>query len=196
MFEAGGIGRGKPEIDPGEAGPFFRRTRICVEQMGDRQARAQHRPMTAIKQKKPAWWIVLQGTGQAPPDPLGRRQAAKAFAFQMQEGNFIERIERPQFRVEFQAVDDGQGLAQPDVLGAQVAMGIDEASFVNPLKQQDRALLGKPALNLGDPFHAALRQREAGVEQHAAVGIQGVPPCDQIMRRLEQDSRRMRVKCL
>ena len=29
------------------------------------------------------------------PDPLGSPQAAETFAFKMQEGNFIERIERP-----------------------------------------------------------------------------------------------------
>ena len=125
-FEACGVGCGKPEIEPGQAGPFLRGSGICIEQMGDRQARPQHCPMTAIEQKKPACSIVIQGTCQIPPDPLGGRQAAEAFAFQMQEGNFIERIERPQFWVEFQAVDDRDGLAQPDVLGTQVAMCIDE----------------------------------------------------------------------
>ena len=122
--------------------------------MGDRQARAQHRPMTAIKQEKPAGGIVIQGTRQMPPDPLGSPQAAEAFAFQMQEGNFIKRIERPQFWIEFQAVDDCHGLAQPDVLGAQVSMGVNVSPRANPFEQQGRAFHGKSALDLCDPLYA------------------------------------------
>ncbi len=162
--------------------------------MGDRQARAQHRPMTAIKQKEPAGGIVIQGARQMPPDPLGGRQAAEAFAFQMQESNFIERIERPQSWGEFQAVDDCDGLAQPNVLGAQVAMCIDEPPPVNPLKQQGGAFYGKPALNLCDPLHSALRKAEAGVEQYAAIGSQRVLPCDKIVLGFKRDARRVRVK--
>src|SRR5271167_4347800 len=48
------IGCGKVEIGAGKAGPFLRRTGICVEQVGNRQAGAQHRTMTAIKKKEPA----------------------------------------------------------------------------------------------------------------------------------------------
>ena len=129
-----------------------------------------------------------------PPDPLGSPQAAEAFAFQMQEGNFIERIERPQFWVEFQAVDDCHGLAQPDVLGAQVAMGVDEPPPVNPFKQQGGAFHGKSALDLGDPLYSALRKAEASVEQHAAVVSKRLLPCDKILFGLKLDSRRMRVK--
>src|ERR1039458_1378597 len=59
-----------------EAGQIVRRSRICIEQMGDRQPRAQHRPMTAVEQKKPAGGIVIQGARQASPDPLGSPQTA------------------------------------------------------------------------------------------------------------------------
>ncbi len=127
--------------------------------MGDRQARAQHRPMTAIEQKKPACSIVIQGARQVLPDPLGSPQTAEAFAFQMQESNFIERIERPQFWVEFQAVDDRHGLAQPDMLGAQVSMGIDEPPPVNPLAQQGGGVAWKSGAG---PGRSAPRSLEGG----------------------------------
>lgn len=63
--------------------------------MGDRQACAQHSSMTAVEQKKPTAGVVIQAARQMPPDPLGRPEAAEAFTFQVQEGDFIERVERP-----------------------------------------------------------------------------------------------------
>ena len=137
--------------------------------MGDRQARAQHRPMTPIEQKKPAGGVVIQGERQMSPDPLGSPEAAETFAFQMQEGDFIERIERPQLWVEFQTVDDRHGFAEPDMFGAKVAMGIDETPRANSLKQQGGASGGKSALDLCDPLHRTMRKAEASVEQHAAI---------------------------
>ncbi len=187
MFEARGIGGGEPEIDAGETGPFLRRSGICIEQMGDRQPRAQHRPMTAVEQKKSAGRIVIQGVRQAPPDPLGCPQTAEAFAFQMQEGDFIERIERPQFWVEFQTVDDRRGLAQPDVLGAKIAVAIDEPPLVNPLKQQGGAFFGKTALYMDDSLHHALRKAEASVEQHAAIVDERLLPRDKILLGFKLD---------
>lgn len=119
--------------------------------MGNRQPCAQHRPMTPIEEKKSTAGVVIQDKGQMLPDPLGSPQPAQPFAFEMQEGNFIERIERPQFWVEFQAIDDRNRLAQPDVLGAKIAMGIDVAPRANPPAQQGGALHGKAVLDLGDP---------------------------------------------
>jgi hypothetical protein len=57
--------------------------------MSDRQARAQHRTMTPIEQEKPAEGVVIQGVRQMSPDPLGRPEAAEAFAFQVQEGDWL-----------------------------------------------------------------------------------------------------------
>ena len=144
--------------------------------MGDRQARTQHRPMTPIEKKKSAAGVVIQDKGQVLPDPLSSPEAAKTFAFKMQEGDFIEGIERPQFWVEFQAVDDCHGLAQPDVLGAKIAMGINEPPSVNSLKQQGGAFCGKAALDLDDSLHRASRKAEAGIEQHAAIVGEGLLP--------------------
>src|ERR1035437_1948402 len=163
--------------------------------MGDRQARAQHRPMAAIKQKKPAGGVVIQCMRQMPPDPLGSPQAAEAFAFQMQESNFIERIERPQFWVEFQTVDDCHGLAQPNMLRAQVSVGIDEPPLANASQQQGRVFHGESALDLRDPLDSALRKAETSIEQDAAVLSKRLLPCDKIVFGLKQDSRRMRVEC-
>ncbi|HEX7565221.1 MAG TPA: hypothetical protein VF396_18525, partial [Bradyrhizobium sp.] len=149
--------------------------------------------MTAVEQKKPAGGIVIQGARQASPDPLGSPQTAEAFAFQMQESDFIERIERPQFWIEFQTVDDCHGLAQPDVLGAKIAMGIDEPPPVNSLKQQDGAFCGKAALNLGDPLHFTLRKTEACVEQDAAIVVNRLLPCNEIEFGCKLNAKRMRV---
>lgn len=195
MFEARGIGCGKVEIDPRKTRPFLGRARTCIEQMGDRQARAQHRPMAAIEQKKPAGGIIIQGVRQMPPDPLGRPQAAEAFAFQMQEGDFIERIKPAELWIEFQTVDDCHGLAQPNMFGPQVPMCIDELPLANPFKQEGGALCGKSALNLCDPLHATLRQAEAAVEQHAAVVDQRPLPADKVMLGINGDARCVRVKC-
>ena len=96
------------------------------------------------------------------PDPLGSPQAAETFAFKMQESDFIKRIERPQFWVEFQAVDDCHGLAQPNVLGAKIAMAIDEPPPVNSLKQQGGMFCGKAALDRDDSLHRGLEEGQSG----------------------------------
>ena len=130
--------------------------------MGDRQARAQHRPMTSIEKKKSAAGVVIQDKGQVLPDPLGSPQAAETFAFKMQEGDFIKRIERPQFWVEFQAVDDCHGLAQPNVLGAKIAMAIDEPPPVNSLKQQGGASLWQSGAGPGRSAPPCLEEGRSG----------------------------------
>jgi hypothetical protein len=39
-------------------------------------------------------------------------------AFDAEKGDFIERVDCPEFRVEFKAVDDPNGIIDPDVLRA------------------------------------------------------------------------------
>src|SRR5512132_4295165 len=162
--------------------------------MSDRQARAQHRTMAPIEQEQPAGGVVIQGVRQMPPDPLRRPEAAEAFAFQVQEGDFIERVERPQLWIEFQTVDDRDGFAEPNMFGAQVPMCVDKTPRANPPKQQGGAPGGKLALHLCDPLHSTMRKAEAAVEQNAAIVSQGSLPSDNIALGTKGDARRVRVE--
>jgi hypothetical protein len=61
------------------------------------------------------------------------------------------------------------------LLGAKIAIGIDEPPPLNSLKQQGGALCGKAALYLDDSLHRALSNDEAGIEQHAAIVGEHLP---------------------
>jgi hypothetical protein len=134
-FKMRGIGCGKPEIKAGKARPFFGGSRLGVQEMGNGQTGAQHRPITAIEEEKPCGRILVQCRCQMSPDPFASPCAAQAFAFQVQKGNFVEGIEGPELRIEFEAVDDRQRRSQPNMFGSQIAMCIDVPSFTNSLAQ-------------------------------------------------------------
>jgi hypothetical protein len=53
---------------------------------------------------------------------------AEALAFETQECNLVEWIDGPQTSVELEAVNDPDGIAKPDVLGAQIAVPFDDAT--------------------------------------------------------------------
>ena len=94
--------------------------------MGDGQARPQRRPMAAIKHKKFLRMSVVQRAHEAAVQIFAGPSGAEPLAFNTKEGDFIEGIDHPQPRVEFQAVDDAHWIAEANMFGAQVAVPIDD----------------------------------------------------------------------
>ncbi len=68
-------------------------------------------------------------------------------AFNTEEGDFIEGIDHPQPRVEFQAVDDAHWIAEANMFGAQVAVPIDNVPRPHALGQKLGPLDQKAALH-------------------------------------------------
>ncbi len=69
-----------------------------------------------------------QPRGKGVGEALARPAGAEPFAFQMQEGDLVQRVESPQAGVEFEAVDDRDRPDRPDMLRPQIAMSVDDPS--------------------------------------------------------------------
>ena len=69
--------------------------------------------------------------------------------FQAQKCDLVEWIDRPQARIELEAIDDSDRLAEPNVLRAQVAVTVDDAAGA---RGKRLSLMGeKPLLDSGNP---------------------------------------------
>ena len=99
------------------------------------QARPQRRAVAAIEQKQLLGQPVAQAAHDAAPDVLAGPCGAEPLAFKAQECDLVEWIDRSQARIELQAVDDPDRIAEPDVLGAQVAVAVDDAARADALGQ-------------------------------------------------------------
>ena len=94
--------------------------------MGNRQARPQRRAVATIEAKQHLRQAIAQATCNTAPDILARPASAEPLAFETQECNLVERVNSSQARIEFQAIDDLYGITEPDVLGSQIAVTIDD----------------------------------------------------------------------
>jgi len=104
--------------------------------MRDRQAGAQRGAVAAIEGEQRLAGAVAKPARESPPDGGGDPVRPQSLAFDAQIGDLVERIEGSQARIELQAVDDSHGLPEKDVLGAQIAVGLDDAAFENAADQQ------------------------------------------------------------
>lgn len=100
--------------------------------------------------------------------------AAEPFALQVEEGQFIQCIERPQAGIELQAVDDRKWRGQPDVLGSEIAVPIEYEAMTDPIREQLATLPQKAALNIEDALHCTPIEVEGLVEQDVPVKNRGL----------------------
>ena len=182
-LEPGGIRRRNPQIGAGEARPFFRRARIRLQQMGNCQTRSQHRAMAAIEQEQLLGQPVAQAAHDTTLDVFAGPSGAEPLAFEAQECDLVEWIDSPQARIELEAIDDPHRIAEPDVLGAQVAVSVDDAAARECAAGQRVSPMGKkPALNAVDPPDSPEGRPRRGVEQHSPIVRQALAPIAQMDR--------------
>jgi len=125
---------------------------------------------------------VRQAAHDTAPDVITCPCGAEPVAFEAQECNLIEWIDRPQARIEFEAIDDPDRIAKPDVLGAQVAVSVDDSAVANALGQHLALMEEKPALDTGDPPDKPRKQAEAWIKQHPPIVRQALLPIAQMNR--------------
>src|SRR5581483_12409635 len=93
----------------------------------DRQAGAQHGAVGTIEAEQ----CGRSSLAQAPLDAVANVAAgpggAEALAFDRQECHLVQGVHGPQSGVELEAVDYAHRMVEPDVLGPQVAMAVDDA---------------------------------------------------------------------
>jgi hypothetical protein len=100
---------------------------------------------------------------------FARPRCAEPFAFEAEERDFVEWIHHSQARIEFQAVDDGDRITETDVLGAQVAVAIDDAPRPHAFGQILGALGQEPALHGVDVVDRPRGKPITCIEQDATV---------------------------
>jgi len=150
--------------------------------VGNGQTRTQHRAVTAVEQKQLLGQSIPQAAHDTTRDIFPRPAGAEPIAFKAQERDLVEWIDGPQARIELEAIDDPHRITQPNMLRAQVAVPIDDATLANALGQRPR-LLGKEfGLRTGNAADEPRRQPEARVEQHAPIVRQAFAPVAQMDR--------------
>src|SRR6185369_1682886 len=120
-------------------------------------------------------------------DMLAGPGGAQTLAFEAQEGDLVHRIDRPQPRVELQAVDDLHRIAQKDVLGPQIAMPVNDPLRANARLQQPRPAaqeLAQHGVNMPDE---AGRATQTGIEQYPPIVCHRAVPVREIAHRLQCD---------
>jgi len=100
----------------------------------------------------------------APPQVLARPGGAQPIAFDAEKGKLVERIHHPEPRIEFEAIDDTDWIAEPDVFGPQVPVSVDDVSAAHPLRQKLAPLAKKTSLHGLDMAHLAGRKLKAWIK--------------------------------
>jgi len=126
--------------------------------VGDRQARAQRGAMTAVEREQLFRRAVAQCCGDAASNPLAGPSGSEAFTLEAQIGDLLERIGSPQARIELEAIDDPDRVAEPDMLRPQIAVAVDDAAFAHPTHQKIPASGEKATLDPIDPSDQPGRQ--------------------------------------
>ena len=96
----------------------------------------------------------MQGEQRLAPDAGAGLRRAQDFAFEVEVGQLVQRVVGPQPCAELQPVDDPYAVVEPDVLGAKVAMGVDDAAGADALGEELAPGLKEPlqdAVDMPDP---------------------------------------------
>ena len=123
--------------------------------MRNRKPRAQGRAMATIKREQLLDRPIAQHAFHPALEIIAYPGRSEPFAFKAEKSDLVERVDRPKPRVEFEAVDDSDLVIEPNMLGTQVAMPIDDPSAANSRGDEIAAPLKKPALRLINAMHEA-----------------------------------------
>jgi hypothetical protein len=124
-----------------------------LEQVSYCQASSQGRAMAAIEQKQGVRRVLIEAAHHSLAQVSTGPRSAQALALEAQERNFIQRVTPAEPIVEFEAIDDADRVAEPDVFGAQIAMSVNDAPAEHTVNQKIATLRQEPALHcieLGD----------------------------------------------
>lgn len=116
--------------------PLLGTARLGLKEMGDRKTGAQCCTMTPIEGHELVARTVLKFLPYTPCNVLADPSCPKALAFKRKESDLVKWIDRTQAPIEFDAVNDANWIAKPDVLGPQVAVTIDNLSATDAFGEQ------------------------------------------------------------
>jgi len=149
--------------------------------MCNRKARAQHRPIAAVKAKEREWRIIVQRSHDAGPDIVSNPFHPKMLALKIEVGDLLKRIHGPQPRIELDTVYDLNSVPEPDVFRPQVPVPIDNTALLQTVKQQKLPLPKEPPQQPVVTANCRLRKVEARIKQYSAVLLKIVSPLLEIV---------------
>ncbi len=102
---------------------------MLLQQMRDRQPRAQRGAMAAIEREqfldRPVPQRMIHAAFDEVPDP----SRTEPLAFEAEKGDLVEWIDDAQAIIEFQTVDDPDLVIEPNMLGPQIAVPVHNAAM-------------------------------------------------------------------
>lgn len=162
--------------------------------MGNGEAGAQHGAVRPVKMEKRGWQVIIEPALDTPLDVSPGPRRAEPLALQVQVGDVVEGIDGTQARVELQAVDDSDFGIEPDMLGPQISVPVDDAGFENARFQHAAVLDHEAALDTVDALDENRWKAEARVKQDPAVSRQVLRPSREVCARGKEDRARPPVE--
>ena len=131
------------------------------------EARSQQRAVRCVQLKEGGRGRVVKRSGAMREGQRADRRVARHRAFQAQERQLVEGVDFAQAHVELERVDDHGWLDQANMLGAQVAMALDDVVPAHACSQQIFVPHHRPVHAVDQVVN--LRQLEARTGEHAAT---------------------------
>jgi hypothetical protein len=142
--------------------------------------------VTAVEPKEIFGETVTQAGSNSTPDIFTGPGDAESLAFETQECNLVEWIHGPQARIELQTVDDPDLVVQPDVLGAQITVPIDNAPIMQAPNEHLAVAREKAALDEVYPPDQTRWKRQSATEQNLTILCKALMPVGEEQHRRYQ----------
>jgi hypothetical protein len=102
---------------------------------------------------------------------LPHRWRVQTLAFHGEKGQLIDGIENAEFTPEFQAIDNNRLRPEPDMLGPEITVCLDDFSFTHSLAKQLGFFLQERELGCGDFADQLFRQPIYWIGQFPQIGL-------------------------
>ena len=159
----------KGEVARRDVRPFLRVADLGIEEMGDGKAGAERRAIAAVEGGETWRNRIVQPPADALDEIFADGALAKLRAFDGQRFDLVQRVDGPQARVELEPVDDGERLAEEDVLRTEVAVAVDDPPPCRPFEQSRRAFGEKTALSTIDAIELREAEAQCRIDEDAPI---------------------------
>jgi hypothetical protein len=162
--------------------------------VGDRQSGSQCRAMATIEEEQRLTAALVQRLHHSSADVVRDPKAAKSLAFKAQERHLIQWIDGPQIRIELQAVDDLGRIVQPNVLGPEVAMAVDDMATDDPVVNELAPARDESTLYGVDMSNQTGGKAKLRREQDFTIVSEAFAPSGQMTCRGHEDTLRLPIE--
>ena len=115
--------------------------------MGDCQTGPQGRAMAAIKAEQRVRPVLIQTMHYAAAQVLTGPGDAQPLALEAEKREFVQRVSGAEPIIEFETIDDADGISEPDVLRTQITVSVSNAPAQHPIDKKIATSRQEPALH-------------------------------------------------